>query len=82
MKPPLIFPCCKTELPEALGGVEEVICSCGQVYNSPQIIIEYNEMREIITDWRDVLNGKALVKAEPGQEHFIADLMRRGLKYT
>lgn len=77
----MIFPCCKQELPVPLGGVEKVTClRCNQSY-LPSIIIDYNEMVDVITDWRDVTNGKAQIIAEPGEASFIAELMRRGLKF-
>jgi hypothetical protein len=76
------FPCCKDQLlPESLYGVAMATCPCGLSYD-PKVIIAYNEMVKIITDWRDVVNGKALIRAEVGQEHFIAELCRRGLKYA
>ena len=75
----MIFPCCKVELPASLDGVEVATCACGQLF-LPSVIIEYNEMRDIIRGWRDVVNGKALIKCEPGEEHFVADLVRRGIQ--
>ena len=75
------YPCCNKELPAPLDGVALVTCPCGQTY-LPQVIVDYNEMVEILKGWRDVVNGKALIKAEPGEGPFISDLCRRGLKFT
>lgn len=77
----MIFPCCKTELSASLEGVSFVTCKCGQSF-TPNVIIEYNEMMTIITDWRDVVNGKAHIVAEPGEGKFVADLVLRGLKFA
>ena len=77
----MIFPCCGEKLPAPLGGVELATCACGQSF-LPKVITDYNEMMEIIAGWRDVTNGKARIIAEPGEEKFIADLMRRGLVFT
>lgn len=35
-------------------------------------------MLSIIIDWRSVTNEKAVIKCEEGEEHFVANLMRRG----
>lgn len=75
----LIFPCCKTELPAPLDGVERVICTCSLVY-TPQTIRDWNDMYEIIKSWRDVVNGKAQIICEKGEEKFIANLIRKGIK--
>jgi len=77
-----VFPCCKKPLPAHLGGVELATCSCGQSF-LPSILIEYNEMRDIITDWRDIVaNGKAQIIAKPGEEKFIASVIRNGNKFA
>ena len=77
----MIFPCCKKELPAPLDLMPEKIwCPCGQSY-LPSVVIEFNEMIDIIKDWGRVVSGKALIKAEPGEEKFIANLIRRGLKH-
>lgn len=76
------FPCCKDKLlPAPLDGVAMATCPCGLSYD-PRVITAYNEMVDIITDWRDVINGKAVIRAEEGQEYFIANLLGRGLRYT
>lgn len=75
----MIYPCCKKDLSAPLDGPALVTCPCGQAY-LPEVISTYNEMIDIIIGWRDVLNGKAQVKAEPGEGPFIADLMRRGIE--
>jgi len=76
----MIYPCCKKELPAPLNGTAAVTCPCGQKY-LPDVIIDYNEMVEILKGWRDAVNGKASIKAEPGEGLFIADLCQRGLKF-
>lgn len=78
----IIFPCCKTLIPAPLDGVELATCKCGKTY-TPEILKEYSEMQEIIIDWNSIIaQGKAFIKAEKGQEHFISDLIRRGMKYS
>jgi hypothetical protein len=39
-------------------------------------------MVQIIVGWQQVVNERGLVKANPGEEKFIADLITLGLKYT
>lgn len=81
-KEEMVFPCCKEKLPASLDKVELATCSCGQSF-SPKVIIDYNEMVYIITGWRDVINGKARLKAETSEDaKFISNLMLRGLKFT
>ena len=73
----MVFPCCKKPLPAPLDGVAKVQCPCGNQY-IPSVIEAFNQMVDIIKGWRGVTNGKAFVKAEPGQAHFIATLMGAG----
>ena len=77
----MIFPCCKKNIPAPLDSVAIAICSCGMEY-LPRVIIDYNEMISIITGWRDVVNGKAHIICNKGENHFVADLVGRGLKFT
>ena len=75
----MIFPCCKKELPAPLEGVALATCACGQSF-LPSVITEYNEMLDVLIGWRDVVNGKAYIKVEPGEEKFVGDLVRKGLE--
>jgi hypothetical protein len=77
----MIFPCCKTELPEHLGGVELVTCSCGQVF-SPAVIIEYNELLDIATEWAKSICGKVFMRPEPEYKDALVDLLKRSNKYA
>ena len=85
MENEMVGPCCKKLLPASVESMERVICSCGESY-SPQVIYEYNkmlsehnEMLSILRGWRDVVNGKALIKCADGEGPFVADLCRRGI---
>lgn len=78
----LLFPCCKIDLPAPLDGVALATCVCGLSY-LPNTIIEWNDMRSIITGWRDVISKeKAQIICVKGEELFIAELIRQGLKYV
>ena len=77
----MVYPCCKKELPAPLDGVASVTCPCGQTY-LPKVILDYNEMIAILKGWRAVVTGKAFIKAEPGEGPFVADLCRRGSRFT
>ena len=75
----MIFPCCKISIPAPLDGVAEIQCRCGAQF-PPKVIKDYNELVDQIKGWRDIVNGKALIKPEPGETSFVTDLMRRGRK--
>jgi hypothetical protein len=82
MKENWTFPCCKDAvLPAPLDGVAAATCPCGLSYD-PKVIIAYNEMVDIITDWRDAVNGKVCMMAESGEDVFLVDLIRRSIKYA
>lgn len=82
MKDSWTFPCCKdVVLPASLDGVAMATCPCGLSY-VPKVIIEYNEMVDIITDWRNAVNDKVHMIAITGEEKFLVDLIERSIKYA
>ena len=76
----MVFPCCKKNLPASLDGVAIATCSCGMQY-LPKVIADYNEMLNIIIGWRSVVNDKAQIICKEGEGTFVANLIRRGVRF-
>lgn len=72
----MIYPCCKKELPASLDGVSWVKCPCGQTY-IPQVLLEYNNIRDALLDWQRAVNYDAHIIANKGKVNWLADLITR-----
>ena len=78
----MIMPCCKGEVPAPLDGVAKVTCDCGQVFDNPHIIEEWNEMRTTLGKWVVIAREKAVIQAAPGQSSFIFQTIKESVTLT
>jgi len=61
--------------------IADVCCLDKNYKANAQFIVKacnaHDELVEIVKGWRAVVNEKALIKCEPGEEKFVADLVHK-----